>query len=190
MPPGIKVTSEMLWQGTLIFALIDLGAIPLLVWRIQPSRFRRLKWTLVVTAAIFWGLLWTWVLASFWDSVYHYLFPAWARPFLPFFFGLLSAAVALGLWWGATRLSINPILGFCLFGGLWGMVTHLWAVYRGIVNKPPMLQGASPAAAVIIAIFEFIFYWCVILGLAALWDYGWQRVEKSLGVRGQNAVRR
>src|SRR5574341_1546938 len=108
-----------------------------------------------------------WVLASFWDSVYHYLFPAWARPFLPFFFGLLSAAMALGFWWGATRLSINPILTFCLFGGLWGMVTHLWAVYRGIVNKPPALQGANPVAAVVIAIFEFIFYWCLILGLAA-----------------------
>src|SRR5574341_2154410 len=44
---------------------------------------------------------------------------------------------------------------------------------------PPALQGANPVAAVVIAIFEFIFYWCIILGVAALWDYGWQRVEKT-----------
>jgi hypothetical protein len=57
------------------------------------------------------------------------------------------------------------------------MVTHLWAVYRGIADKPPMLQGASPTAAVIIAIFEFMFYWCIILSAAALAHKGWQKVR-------------
>jgi hypothetical protein len=36
-------------------------------------------------------------------------------------------------------------------------LTHTWAVYRGVVDKPPMLQDASPVAAVVIAFFEYIF---------------------------------
>ena len=47
---------------------------------------------------------------------------------------------------------------FCLFGGLWGMMTHLFAVSIGIVCKPPVLQGAAPVVAVVMAIFEFMFY--------------------------------
>jgi hypothetical protein len=173
LPPDIKVTSEVLWRGTLMFALIDLGFVPLLAWRIKPTRFRQLKWALVVITAIFWSMLWTWALDNFWDSVYHYFFPDWARSFVPLLFGLLSAGVALIFWWGALRFS-NPVVGFCLLGGLWGMVTHVWAVYRGIVDKPPMLQGASPVAAVVVAIFEFMFYWCIILSVALLLWHGWQ----------------
>jgi len=37
------------------------------------------------------------------------------------------------------------------------------AIMRGILEKPSMLQGSNPAAAVVIAAFEFIFYWCVCL---------------------------
>ena len=58
------------------------------------------------------------------------------------------------------------MVAFCVFGSLWGMVTHVWAVYRGIVDNPPMLQGTSPVAAVVAAVFEFMLYWCIILGVA------------------------
>jgi hypothetical protein len=41
-----------------------------------------------------------------------------------------------------------------------------------------MLEGASPYGAVIIAFFEFTFYWCTILLLAAggeqAWRYAWR----------------
>jgi hypothetical protein len=36
-------------------------------------------------------------------------------------------------------------VSFRLLGGLWGMITHVWAVYLGIVDKPPMLQGVAVA---------------------------------------------
>ena len=48
-------------------------------------------------------------------------------------------------------------------GGQWGMLTHIMAVFLGIVDKPPILQGMAPAVAVIIAIFEFVIYWGIIL---------------------------
>lgn len=170
LPPDFKVTSHMLWMGALIFALIDAGFVPLLAWRIQPVTFRQVKWILVTTTAIFWSGLWTWALVNFWDSVYRYVFPAWARWLIPPAYGLLFAGVGLLSWWLALRMPGNPVLGFCLLGGLWGMITHLWAVFLGIVDKPPMLQGATPAGAVIMAVFEFIFYGCMILGVAALLD--------------------
>ncbi len=173
LPPDTKLTTEILWRGTLVFALIDLGFVSLLAWRIKPARFRQLKWALVGITAIFWSSLWAWVLGWGWDPVYSYIFPGWMRPWIPPVQGLHFAVVALIFWWGALRFS-NPVLGFCFFGGLWGMVTHVWAVHWGIVDKPPMLQGASPVAAVVFAIFEFTFYWCIILSAAwALW-HAWQ----------------
>jgi hypothetical protein len=167
LPPDINLTSEVLWRGTFVFALIDLGFVPLLAWRIKPIRFRQLKWPLVITTAVFWSMLWAWVLSWAWDSVYCYVLPDSIREWLPVLQGLHFSIVALFFWWFALRFS-NPVVGFCLFGGLWGMVTHVWAVYLGIVDKPPIMRGASPVAAVTIAIFEFMFYWCVILSIASL----------------------
>jgi hypothetical protein len=69
------------------------------------------------------------------------------------------------------RLPGHPVLSFCLLGGLWGMITHVWAVYLGILDKPPMLQGAGAAAAIVIAAFEFIFYWCIILSITTIFQW-------------------
>ena len=53
------------------------------------------------------------------------------------------------------------------------MASHVWAVYMGIVDKPPLLQGASPASAVFIAIFEFVFYFSgVLLATFIVWQAG------------------
>ena len=175
LPPGSKITTDTLWLGTLIFAALDLVFIAILAWRIKPAAFRRFKWILVITAAIFWCALWTWGFANFWESVYRYVFPAWAHWFIPPAFGLLYAGICLLIWGLALRLHGRAVVNFCLLGGLWGMITHLLAVSIGIVSKPPPLQGAAPAAAVIIAIFEFMFYWCIILSLTALLFDCWQK---------------
>jgi hypothetical protein len=177
LPPGSKITTETLWLGMIFFAAVDAVFIPILAWRINPATFRRIKWILVITAAIFWSSLWTWGLVTFWGSIYHYVFPAWAHWFIPPTFGLLYAGICLLFWWAALRLRGNAVANFCLLGGLWGMITHLFAVSIGIVNKPPALQGAAPAAAVIIAIFEFMFYWCIILTVAVLLQQGWRKLR-------------
>jgi hypothetical protein len=177
LPLGSKITSETLWLGTFIFAAIDTVFIPILAWRINPATFRRFKWALVVTTTIFWCALWTWGLVTFWDSIYHYVFPAWAHWLIPPTFGLLYAGICLLFWWLALRLPGNAVANFCLLGGLWGMITHLFAVSIGIVNKPPVLQGAAPAAAVIFAIFEFMLYWCIILSVAVLLHHGWRKLR-------------
>lgn len=176
LSPDARVTTEILWKGAAVFAVVDAVYIAVLARLIEPERLRRMKWALVATMAVFFTLLWG-VLASyyFWGSVYGYFFPEWIRWVLPPLYGVLFAAVGLLCWWIAARLPGNAVVRFCLLGGVWGMATHTWAVYRGIVEKPPLLRGASPVAAVGIAIFEFVFYWCVCLSIAALVERRWGR---------------
>jgi hypothetical protein len=177
LPLGSKITSETLWLGTFIFAAIDAEFISILAWRINPVTFRRFKWALGITTAIFWCALWTWGLVIFWDSIYRYVFPVWAHWLIPPTFGLLYAGICLLFWWLALRLPGNAVANFWFLGGLWGMITHLFAVSIGIVNKPPVLQGAAPTAAVIFAIFEFMLYWCIILSVAVLLHHGWRKLR-------------
>lgn len=176
----IKVTTEILLKAALFFAVSDSVFITVLARLVRPEDLLRLKWKLVGFMGLFFFLLFgSLVSIIFWESVYSYVFPLWARWIIPPVYGLLFAAVGLFFWWLAFRLHINAVVTFCLLGGVWGIATHLWAIYRGIMVKPPMLQGASPAAAVLIATFEFIFYWCVCLAIVSLGDY----IRKQLSGR-------
>jgi hypothetical protein len=99
LPTNAKVTTEILWKATLIFVPIDVLFVSILAWHIDNSAFRSFKRTLVTTTAVFWFLMWL-VMTSelFWDAVYHYVFPAWARWFIPPVYGLLFGGVAWAFW--------------------------------------------------------------------------------------------
>lgn len=179
MPPDIKITTELLRTGTLVFALIDAVYIPILVWCIKEETFRRLKYPLVISAALIWFGIWSWAIGNFWETVYSYVFPPWAPTWVPWIAFVTAGLVAPILWTLSLRVKANPVLIYCLLGGLLGSLTHIWAVYRGIVTKPPMLQGASPLAAVIVAFFEYILYWCAILTLALILDWLRKKSKRS-----------
>lgn len=165
---NIKITTQMLLQGAFFFALVDVFYLPLLSLGIKPPFFKQIKWNLVLVSGLVWVAIWISVLSYFWDSVYHYVFPLWSRPWIPFAFGSLMAGVSFFFWTYAKEKTHFPVITFCLFGGFWGICTHTWAIFRGIMTRPPMLQGASPLAALLLAFFEFTFYWCVITTIAAL----------------------
>ena len=168
--PELKVTPEALWKAAVVFALVDTMWVSVLARRITSDEFRRLRWILTATTGGFWGLVWLVMAALFWTPVYHYVFPEWMRWLIPPIYGLGFGALGWLFHRLAGRLPGRPVLSFCALGGLWGMLSHLWAIHRGILEKPPMLQGVSPVAAAIMPIFEFIFYWCVILSVASvLW---------------------
>ena len=141
--PDAKVTMRVLWEGALLFALIDVAFVSILKRRIAREAFRDSKWRLVITTAVFWFLLFgTLVSWMFWWPVYHHVFPDWARWLVPPVYGLFFGALGLLFWRLALRSPGDPVTNWCLLGGLWGMITHTWAVYRGILEKPPMVQGA------------------------------------------------
>ena len=171
MSTDIKITTELLYKGALVFALMDAIYVPLLVWRMGGESFRRMKWPLVLAAALVWYGIWSWAISNFWGTVYSYVFAAWAQTWVPWIAFVVAGAIALGLWTLTVRLKRNLVLTYCLMGGVIGSLTHIWAVYRGIVTKPPMLQGASSLAAVLIAFFEYIFYWCTILAIAKIMNW-------------------
>ena len=127
---------------------------------------------LIAVSAAFWVLLWYWAVTFYWNPVYQFCFPGWSRWLLPptmgAFFGL-AAALIFDL---ASRSTAVPALVFVLLGATLGPLTHAVAVLRGVVEKPPMLHGASPLAAVVVSWPEFCAYWCVILLVARLFVRG------------------
>ncbi len=169
MPPSdVHVTSAILWWATLIGIVIDTIFVIILLRSVSTEKFKRLKWPLVVTSGVFWAAMWLFLTSTiYWDSVYSYVFPAWARWYIPPVYGLLFAGIAYVIWWSAVRLPGNALLTYFLLGGAVGTITHIWAIYRGILDKPPMLQGVSALSATVFPFFEFIFYWCVILTVAS-----------------------
>lgn len=177
MPAEFKITTDLLYKGALVFALMDAAYIPLLMRLVSEDSFRGMKWALVLSAALVWWGIWSWVIGNFWDTVYRYVFPAWAQTWAAWIAFVGAGAIALVLWLLTIRLNRKLVLTFCLLGGVLGSLTHIWAVTRGIVTKPPMLQGASPLGAVVIAFFEYIFYWCTILLLAKIMDWARRKLE-------------
>ena len=180
----VKVTTEILWKGALFFTLTDVIFVLILIRLIKPADFYKMKWRLVVFMAIFFCALFGLVASYiFWDSVYCYVFPAWSRWIIPPVYGLLFASYGLLVWWLSFRLRTNAVMNFCLFGGLWGIITHILAIFNGILEKPPMLQFADPVAAVVLAAFEFIFYWCVCLSVTFLIQKTEKWVQKPQSVK-------
>ncbi len=169
LPPDLRVTTEILWKAAGIFAPVDAVWLAILARRVDARAFRSVKLPLLATTGIFWCGVWLVLTAgAYWEAVYSYVFPAWARWLIAPGYGLLFVAVAWLFWTLALRLPGSAVVNYCLLGGLWGALTHLAAIGRGLLDKPPMLRGASPIAAVVFPIFEFILYWCITLTLAML----------------------
>lgn len=177
----LQLTTEMLWLGALMFALADIPLALLLAHRISAARFQAIGRLVVAITAIFWFGLWLWVVTAYWWAVYAHVFPPWSRWYLPAFQAVLTAAVASVAIRVSQRWAGHPVLNYCLMGGLWGVLTHLWALLQGITTRPPALQGVHPLGVVVIAFFEFIFYWCIILVLAMLSQAILRRVQGSRG---------
>jgi hypothetical protein len=175
MPVNLKVLSEQLWMDSVIIALVDVAFVWLLTWRIKPSRFRDLKWALVGTAAIFWSIFGIVLVLVFWGTYYHNFFPGWFRSggillFVPILYG----AFALVFHWLALRVPGNPILNFCLLAGLESLLEHLWGIYGLKILEVPILQEASPASILTFSFPEYIFYWCIVISIAVLFQNGWR----------------
>ena len=167
-PEGARVTSALLWRSAAVAAAIDVAFAVVLTRAVTAERFRALKRPVLALTAVLWFGIWLWVVIVFWESVYSLVFPAWSRWYLPAAQSALTTGAAWLAFRLATKVGSHAVLTYLLLGGLWGVVTHIWAVYRGILQKPPLLQGAGAVPAVVFAFFEFTFYWCVIVGAAAL----------------------
>ncbi len=177
---GVTVSPAQFWLSAAVTGAVDIVLIALFTWRIDNSRFRSMRWSLVVTAAIFWAAFAVLLVQVFWDSYYRYIYPGWLRGamlllFIPLFFG----GLALLFHWLALRVPGNPILSFCLLSGAESVLEHLWGLYVLRIFDVPMLQGVSPVPVLVFAFVEYAFYWCIVIGIAALVQSSWRRVSGS-----------
>jgi hypothetical protein len=165
------VTSELLWRATLIAVLIDVPLLTLVACRVSSELFGQLKWYLVGAAFVVYAALWgTFGSVYFWDSVYQAIFPGWSRWLLPAGYGLLTGALAVVFWHASTLAARGQAVWFILLGGAESLVGHAIGISRGLL-RVPLLAEASAVSALVFGVFEFIFYWCAIvgLGLAGRW---------------------
>lgn len=168
--PDIKITSEMLWLSAFVTALIDAGLILFLARRIQQPYFRQLRWHVALAAGLFWTSYGLMLFAVTWESFYAKFLPdpanrSLARSMLEL---LPYPIIGLVLWWLAVRLPGNPVVNFCLLGGVQSVPEHLWGVRLGMLSKVSFLQGASAASVLAFAVTEYILYWGSILSIAVL----------------------
>jgi hypothetical protein len=179
-----QLTSELLWKATFIAALIDAPLVLLIGWRVSSELFRKLKWHLAAAAFVVFATLWGTVASvTFWEAVYRHVFPRWSRWLLPAGYGVLFGAIAVGLWYASTLFARWQPVWFCLLGGLVSLVGHAIGISRGLL-RVPLLSEASATSALVFGVFEFVFYWCAIVGLAvAAWRAG-------LGARGRRPTSR
>lgn len=173
IPGNVGVSSTQFWISGIVAAFLDVVLVLLLTWRIKPSRFRDLKWTLVVVSAAFWSIFGILLVSAFWDSYYRYFFPGWFRSGgILLFVPVLYAAFALAFHWVAFRLPGNPIVIFCLLSGLESLLEHLLGIYGLKILEVPILQAASPASILTFSFPEYIFYWCIVIAIALLFQNG------------------
>jgi hypothetical protein len=177
----IRLTSEDMWQSALVTALIDVILVTFLAWRINRERFHRLRWPLAVAAGLFWGIFAIALYQIFWDSYYRYFGASWMRDggillvMIP-----VAAGLALLFHWLALCLPGIPLVTFCILVGLESVVEHVWGFYDLKILDIPMLEGVSQASILAFAFPEYILYWCVIIGTAAIVQAIWNRIFRKI----------
>ena len=150
----------------MVAALIDAPLLMLVARWVSPELFRKLKWYVTGAGLVVYAALWgTFGSVYDWDAVYQAIFPAWFRWLLPVVYGLLFGALALGFWRVSILAPRWQALWFSLLGGLVSLVGHGIGISRGLL-RVPLLAEVSAASALVFGVFEFIFYWCAIIGLS------------------------
>ncbi|HNB54809.1 MAG TPA: hypothetical protein PK530_22870 [Anaerolineales bacterium] len=162
-----QATSEMYWWSAVITALVDLFVAWILISRISLTLFQKLRTEIVIVSVVFWGGLWGSVMASdfIWVTCYQYVFSDAARWYWPVTIAIVYGGIGWLCWWLAPKISD---LNFLLLGGLVSLPGHLWAMLGRKIMETPLLAKVSIDSALVFGIFEFIFYWNVILLVALL----------------------
>jgi hypothetical protein len=179
----VHLTSELLWRATLIAVLIDAPPLILVARCVSSELFCKLKWYLAGSAFVVYAVLWgTFGSVYFWDAVYIAIFPVWSRWLLPVGYGLLFGALALAFWRASILAARWQAVWFILLGGLVSLVGHGIGISRGLLQVP-LLAETSAVSALVFGVFEFVFYWCAIVGLsvAGRWLGRWGRRSRARG---------
>ncbi len=173
---------QLIVQNTPIFFLIALVLVGLLVWRMKPGQFRLLSWQAIgAGSALFWSVLAGLLMWFAWDFYYSNYAPSWDRIVGPLAALVLYFLVGLLLRWVALHLPGNPVVTFCVLGGLESVPEHAVAIYRFHILQIPLLQDTTAASIFIFAFFEYVVYWSLALCVAIIINRVLVAAQKRLG---------
>jgi hypothetical protein len=173
---------NLIAENTPIAFILALVTIALLLWRVKISRFCSASWTSFgVASAIFWGILAALLVSFTWKNYYSLFAPRWHRLAAPLGAVVFYSTFALLFRWVSLRLPGNPILYFCLLGGLESVPEHAVAIYRFHILDIPILRGSTPASIFIFAFFEYMLFWGIALMLVFPIDTALKRFQIRIG---------
>jgi hypothetical protein len=162
-----------LWLTTLVWAIIAVALIVVIGRRGNIERLRQMPWyRLPLIAGVLWGGFAVVLIWGYWKDYYSYFIPPYVKWFAPAA-ALTYFVIAHGLRWLALRLPGNPIINFCLLGGVESIPEHALGIYGFHILEIPILKDMSATSIFIFAFFEYIVYWAVVVGVALLVDKFW-----------------
>ncbi len=160
------VTSAQVWQAAGVAAVLDVVVVATLWWRVSREVFARLRVWLPCVAAVVWTFIYGVAALTAWESCYHYVMPPWVR-WGAWLYGLSHGLLGVMFWWLAKGAPLHPVLGLALLGGLHSLPGHMHGIYaRGLLDRCPPVRGVSAASALTFGVFEFAFYWMVVLAIS------------------------
>jgi hypothetical protein len=169
-----------------IAVVAALALVGVLVWRLRSLGFRALRsQSIGIASGLFWGVLAAVLVSLAWGFYYSRFMPSWYRYAAPLGAVALYSALGLAIRWIALRLPGNPVIAFCLVGGLESIPEHAVGIYRFDILKIPVLQGSTAASIFTFAYFEYVVYWGATLTLAV----GVDRLLARLEAGGARAPR-
>jgi len=161
------ISSTDFWVNSLIWGVLDLGLLALLVKIFKPSSFWGALKPIAIVSITLWSCFATALYWGFWDIFYAQFLPDWARWGAPFSGFVPYLPLALLFYLLSNKLPGNPILWFCLLGGLEGVAEHVLGIYGlHILEKVPLLNGIEPLPIMVFSFFEYTLYWGLLLLLA------------------------
>ena len=154
-------------RATVIAACIDVPRVILIGRRVSSELFGKLKWHLAAAAFLVYAALWgSYGSVDFWDvglCAYSRLgHDESCRRRNGRAVRRAGPRVLAGEHFGRT-LAVGLVLA--LLGGLVSLVGHGIGIRRVLLTVPPLAE-ASAVLALTFGVFEFVFYWCVIVDLA------------------------
>jgi len=157
------VTTHLMWSIAGVLAVIDLAFVTVLSLRVRPPWPPRLAPVLLAVGALSFAALFTWAFRSYWDSCYAAALPTAMKALAPLL-GAVLGALGWVFWWLARRPGRGAVPLFLLLGAAESIPGHLNAIYRfDLLERCPLIQGISPASALVFGLVEFGFYWSVVL---------------------------
>ena len=122
-----------------------------------------------------------------WEGSYCYIYTEVQRWAMPPLMATLYGGLGYAMWWASKKLRWHPVVTFAVLGAALSIPDHFYAITVKGLLETPLLKEVSNASAFVFGIFEFVFYWILIISIAIVvrsaiewWTRGRQNPYQSV----------